>query len=73
MLERINSREELSVKREEYAKALNAQSKQILICGGTGCVAGGSLKVYDRLKELMEARNIPVEVKLEAEPHDHAV
>ena len=48
MSERINSREELAAKRVEFAKALNAQKKQILICGGTGCVAGGSLKIYVR-------------------------
>ena len=51
---KIHTREELEQKREEYRKALNAQKKHILICGGTGCVAGGSLKIYDRMKELME-------------------
>ena len=71
MLERINSREELSVKREEYAKALNAQSKQILICGGTGCVAGGSLKIYDRLKQMMEERGIKCTIVLDVHDHDH--
>ena len=64
MLERINSREEMIAKREEYAKALNAQSKQILICGGTGCVAGGSLKIYDRLKQMMEERGIKCTIVL---------
>ena len=31
---KIHTREELEQKREEYRKALNAQKKQILICGG---------------------------------------
>ena len=53
---KIHTREELEQKREEYRKALNAQKKQILICGGTGCVAGGCLKIYDRMKELMEEK-----------------
>ena len=44
-----------------------------LICGGTGCVAGGSLKIYDRLKELMEERDIACTVQLEEEPHDHSI
>ena len=69
----LKSREELALYRSRIYSAYEAQVQKLIICGGTGCVAGGSLKVYDRLKELMEARNIPVEVKLEAEPHDHAV
>ena len=71
MSERINSREELAAKRVEFAKALNAQKKQILICGGTGCVAGGSLKIYDRLKQLMDERGIKCTLKLETHDHDH--
>ena len=71
MLERINSRDEMIVKREEYAKALNAQSKQILICGGTGCVAGGSLKIYDRLKQMMDERGIKCTIVLNVHDHDH--
>ncbi len=66
---RINTREELELRREEYRKALRAQEKQILICGGTGCVAGGSLKIFDRMKELMEEKGIHCAVTLEKEPH----
>ena len=54
-INRINSREELEEKRIEYANALRAQKKQILICGGTGCVAGGSLKVYEVINEAKRA------------------
>ena len=60
-------------KREEFAKALNAQSKQILICGGTGCVAGGSLKIYNRLKEMMDERGIKCTLVLDVHDHDHDV
>ena len=70
---RINTREELELRREEYRKALNAQKKQILICGGTGCVAGGSLKIFDRMKELMEEKGIHCAVTLEKEPHGDSV
>ena len=57
-IKRINTRAELEQKREHFIQCLATQDKQILICGGTGCVAGGSLKIYDRLKELMEERDI---------------
>ena len=56
---RINSPEELKSMQEFYSQALNAQKKRILVCAGTGCVAGGSLQIYARLKELMEERGIP--------------
>ena len=39
---KIKNREELIAKQEEYRASLNRQRKQILICAGTGCVAGGS-------------------------------
>ncbi len=45
---RINTREELEARRKEYAASLKTQKKQILICAGTGCVAGGSLNIYAR-------------------------
>ena len=37
----------------------------ILVCGGTGCVAGGSMEVYDALVKCAEARGLNVLVKLE--------
>jgi len=67
---RINSREELELRRGEFKASLDSQSKQILICAGTGCVAGGSLDIYEKLKELMEENDIACSVVLEKEPHD---
>ena len=55
---KINSREELNHLQEYYSSRLNAQKKRILVCAGTGCVAGGSLLIYDRLKELMEEKGM---------------
>ena len=51
---RINTREELEKSRRDYQKSLVCQKKQILICAGTGCVAGGSLQIYERMQQLME-------------------
>lgn len=69
---KINSREELNHLQEFYSSRLHAQTKRILVCAGTGCVAGGSLLIYARLKELMEEQGIRCEVVLEEEPHEHA-
>jgi len=59
--------------REIYKKALGLQKKQILICAGTGCVAGGSLVIHDRLKKLIEEKGLVCDVQLQAEPHDESV
>lgn len=70
---RINTREELTKKREEYKRSLDSQRKQILICAGTGCVAGGSLKIYGKMKQLMEEKGIKCSVVLEKDPHDESI
>lgn len=70
MATKINTREELVTFREKYSKSLHSQTKQILICAGTGCVAGGSLNIYARLKELMDEKGIECSLVLEKEPHD---
>lgn len=67
---RINTLEELLFSQKKYRESLASQKKKILVCAGTGCVAGGSLDIYDQLKELMEQKNIPCSVVLEKEPHD---
>ena len=69
----IKNRQELAAYRESAKRAYSAQTQKLIICAGTGCVAGGSLKVYARLKELMEQRGINVTVELAEEPHDSSV
>ncbi len=61
----IRTRQELDQKRKEYSRYLANQTKQILVCGGTGCVAGGSLKIFSKLIDIMNERNINCVVKLE--------
>ncbi|MBS5935078.1 MAG: NADH-quinone oxidoreductase subunit NuoF [Clostridiales bacterium] len=70
---RINTREELEAKRKVLKQAFSTQYKQILICAGTGCVAGGSLDIYARLQELIEANGLNCSVTLEEEPHDPSI
>jgi NADH:ubiquinone oxidoreductase, NADH-binding (51 kD) subunit len=70
---KLKSRNELEQKRTKYAASLAAQAKQILICGGTGCVAGGSFEIFNRLKELMEEKGIYCELRIEEEPHDQSI
>lgn len=69
----IKNRQELSELRNIYENSIKKQTKKILICAGTGCVAGGSLQIYDRLLSLMKENNINCSVELEKEPHDDSV
>ncbi len=58
------TRETLQARRANAKKALDSQNKQILICAGTGCIAGGSLQIYDYIKEECERRGLCVHVNL---------
>ena len=51
--------------RKQCSDELNSQGKKILICGGTGCIAGGALKIYDKLIKLLEEKSLKVSVSLE--------
>lgn len=50
----ISSREELKAVREAAVGALKSQTQRILICAGTGCLAGGSEQIYEKLKAMAE-------------------
>ena len=63
----INSYDKLVELSELYKSSLDKQKKKILVCAGTGCIAGGSLDVYAELKRLVEAKGILVDVDLEKE------
>ncbi len=59
---KLNSREDLIKAREAAKTAMAGEKFRILICAGTGCLAGGSAKIYDKLKALV-AGNPNVEVE----------
>ena len=63
----IHNIAELKEKKELYKASLDKQYKKVIVCGGTGCVAGGSLNVYEELKRLVEEKGILAEVDLEKE------
>ena len=66
---KLNSLAELNALREQACRSLGMQQKQVLVCCGTGCVAGGALLIYDRIKTVCEQRGIDVCVELRHEPH----
>lgn len=70
---KLETRQDLIELREACTKSFQAEKRKILVCGGTGCVSGGSLQIYDRLRELMKEQQIPVEVELQKDPHQDVV
>ncbi len=69
----LKNRQEFIAYREDSVKAYAAQTKKIIVCAGTGCVAGGSLHIHAKLNELMAAKGLPVAVELMVDPHGEEV
>lgn len=63
----IKNREELANARNMAKEAMANEKFRILICAGTGCLAGGSEKIYNKMRELVGANdNVEVEFAPEA-------
>ena len=64
---KINSREDLRLVKEAAIAEIKSQTKRILICAGTGCLAGGSEQIYEKFKELTKgAEGVEIEFAPEA-------
>lgn len=69
----LENREALIKERACYETAIQKQAIKILICSGTGCVAGGALDIYEALHRIMEEEGLPCCVVLEKEPHEESI
>ena len=67
---KLNSREALQAFRSECKAALDKQKYKILVCGGSGCLAAGSKKIFDCLNNALVSRGLPVQLSIE-EHVDH--
>lgn len=63
----LTSQQELKDYRKQCEAALNAQRMKVLVCAGTGCVAGGSIDIYHKLIGLCSEKGLQVEVCLDFE------
>lgn len=60
-MQKIMNHEELNQIKDTAVKSIKDSKCRILICAGTGCLAGGSGKIYEKMCELV-AENPNVEV-----------
>ena len=63
----IQDRNALKQARENAEKVLDSYACRILVCSGTGCIATGSEKIYEKFLEI--TKDAPG-VTLEFAPHD---
>ncbi len=62
---RIGNREELKAVRKIAKESMQNEKYRVLVCAGTGCLAGGSEKIYNKLLELAQANGQNVNVSVE--------
>ena len=67
------NRQDLINIRNTYKESFQNEKVKILVCSGTGCIAGGALDIYDEFVRIMKEKDIKCEVRLEKEPHDKSV
>ncbi len=68
---RLDSREKLKSLRTACEAEAKLETRKILVCAGTGCIASGSLEVFKRLKALMDEKGIASSIELGGDEHEH--
>ena len=59
----IRTQKELNELAELYANSIKDQKKRVLVCAGTGCVASGSLKIMEKMQQLVKEKGLLVDLK----------
>ncbi len=62
---RIESKEALQQVKVKAREAMQAEKYRVLVCAGTGCLAGGSEKIYNKLLSLAKEQGHNVNVTVE--------
>ncbi|MEL7604419.1 NADH-quinone oxidoreductase subunit NuoF [Sedimentibacter saalensis] len=60
----IKTHHDLSSYAKKFENSLNKQKIKVLVCCGTGCIASGSLKIYDELSRLIRENGSLADVDL---------
>ena len=68
----LKSRQDLIDIRRIY-EAAAGHEKKILVCCGTGCMAGGALNIHAELQRIMEEKGVNCSVQLEKDPHGDVI
>ena len=60
----ITKLSELKARRADAVASSESLKRRVMICAGTGCVANGSLEVYDALVSAAQKAELPVKIEL---------
>jgi len=60
----------LEARSEHFAKAAASHKNRVVICAGTGCMASGAMKLFNRFMELSKKHGFNFDVAMEKE-EDH--
>lgn len=60
----LKTREDLQTLRQSCVRSYRAQTRKILVCAGTGCVANGSMKVYEAFRQALEEQRVACSVEM---------
>jgi len=63
-MEQIRSIEEFEALRERLIAAVDRSQTLVTVCGGSGCLANGSEKVADKLREALAVENLSSRVQM---------
>lgn len=69
----ICSHQEFELFRKQCEDALSLQTMKVLVCAGTGCVAGGSIEIYDRLVAMSKEKGLNVKIELDFEDRHEGI
>jgi NADH-quinone oxidoreductase subunit F len=69
----LNNRQELVDFRKKCEKEFLAEKRKILVCAGTGCIAGGAFEIIDKFKEVLADNDLPCLVELQEETPENGV
>ncbi|MDR1041135.1 MAG: NAD(P)H-dependent oxidoreductase subunit E [Deltaproteobacteria bacterium] len=61
----------LEDRKERFRASTSGTKPRVTVCAGTGCMANGSMRIYERFREVLGARGIRASVALEAEGGDY--
>ena len=65
----LNNKPDFISYQQKAQKDYAVQKKKIIVCAGTGCVAGGSIHIFDKLNDIIKEKGLPVEIGLMEDPH----
>lgn len=64
---KINGIREFEEFSASVSNLLEKQKKRVLVCAGTGCVAGGAIEIFSRIKSMIEEKGLLVDLEMTVE------